>query len=98
MMTRLSLRMRIFLFFCLLALGGAAIVGLSLYAGYRRSGEPAALDAFVFSGAISIFALVAMCAGIWLLFDENVARPIERLASERGSASSNQIFINQINL
>ena len=81
-MKHLSLRLRIFLFFCLLALGGAAVIGLSLYAGYRRAGDPAILDAFVFSGALSLFAVVALTAGVWLLFDENVARPIERLAAQ----------------
>lgn len=82
MLTNLSLRLRIFLFFCLLGLGGSAVVGLSLYAGYARAGSPALLDAFVFSGLLAVFVILAMTAGVWLLFDENVAKPIERLAAE----------------
>ncbi|WP_406649567.1 3'-5' exonuclease [Aliisedimentitalea scapharcae] len=81
-MTRLSLRLRIFLFFCLLALGGVGLVTGALWIGYARAGQPALLDPFVFSGLLSCFAILALCAGIWLLFDENVAKPIERLASE----------------
>ncbi len=82
MLTHLSLRLRIFLFFCLLAVGGVAVTTGALYIGYQRADAPEMLDAFVFSGLLTGFALLAMIAGIWLLFDENVAKPIERLASE----------------
>ena len=82
MLTRLSLRTRIFLFFCLLALGGVCVALGALYVGYRRADAPEMLDAFVFSAALISFALFGLCAGVWLLFDENVAKPIERLASE----------------
>jgi DNA polymerase-3 subunit epsilon len=81
MLTRLPLRLRIFLFFCLLALGGLAIAAGGLIAGYRRAGTPELLDAFVFSGLIIGFLVLALVAGVWLLFDENVAKPIERLAA-----------------
>ncbi|WP_425044127.1 exonuclease domain-containing protein [Primorskyibacter sp. S87] len=81
-MTHLSLRIRIFLFFCLIAIGGVAVVTLSLFFGYARAESPDLFDAFIFSGALAGFALLALTAGIWLLFDENVAKPIERLASE----------------
>lgn len=82
MLARLSLRLRVFLFFCLLGLGGAAITAGALWIGYRRAGLPDLSDAFLFSGSLAVFALLAMSVGIWLLFDENVARPIERIASE----------------
>lgn len=82
MLTGLSLRFRIFLFFCLMAAGGIAVTSAALVFGYRRAAAPEMLDAFVFSGLISGFGLLAMIAGIWLLFDENVAKPIQRLASE----------------
>ncbi len=82
MFTHLSLRLRVFLFFCLLALGGVLIVCGALFYGYSRAPSPALLDAFVFSAILTCFALVAMVAGVWLLFDENVAKPIERLASQ----------------
>ncbi|MEX0303547.1 MAG: exonuclease domain-containing protein [Leisingera sp.] len=81
MLTRLSLRLRIFLFFCLLALGGIAVTGGALWLGYTRAGQPGLMDAFLFSGLLSSFAILGLCAAVWLLFDENVAKPIERLAA-----------------
>jgi DNA polymerase III subunit epsilon len=82
MLSKLSLRIRVFLFFCLLAAGTLLVTGGAMYVGYARAQAPEMLDAFVFSGALTIFALLALIAGVWLLFDENVAKPIERLASE----------------
>lgn len=81
MFTSLSLRLRIFLFFCLIGVGGAALVLLAIYVGYQRSLGGDILSAFVFTGMLSGFGLLALTAGIWLLFDENVAKPIERLAA-----------------
>lgn len=81
MLSRLSLRFRIFLFFCLLALGGIAITSAALWLGYSRAEQPGLADAFIFSGLLSGFAILGLCAGVWLLFDENVAKPIERLAA-----------------
>ncbi|WP_264213843.1 3'-5' exonuclease [Leisingera thetidis] len=81
MRSRLSLRLRIFLFFCLLALGGIAVTGGALWLGYSRAGQPALMDAFLFSGLLAGFAILGLCAAVWLLFDENVAKPIERLAA-----------------
>lgn len=81
MLSRLSLRLRIFLFFCLLALGGIGIISGALWLGYSRAGQPGLMDAFLFSGLLSGFAILGLCAGVWLLFDENVAKPIERLAA-----------------
>ena len=59
-----------------------AVVAGSLWLGYSRAGQPELLDPFVFSALLSCFAILGLCAGIWLLFDENVAKPIERLASQ----------------
>jgi len=82
---RLSLRLRVFLFFAALAAGSVALSGGALWLGWRRTGGEAA--GFVLAFSVSAFGLVALCAGIWLLFDENVARPIERLAAAlRGRA------------
>ncbi|WP_323779096.1 exonuclease domain-containing protein, partial [Leisingera sp.] len=81
MHARLSLRLRIFLFFCALALGGIAVTTGALWLGYSRAGQPGLTDAFVFSGLLSGFAILGLCAAVWLLFDENVAKPIERLAA-----------------
>ncbi len=82
MATGLSLRQRIFLFFCLLAAGGIVATCGALAIGYRRAGTPELLDAFVFSGLLAGFALLALIAGVWLLFDENVAKPVQRLAAQ----------------
>ncbi|WP_299352705.1 exonuclease domain-containing protein [uncultured Shimia sp.] len=81
MFTSLSLRVRIFLFFCLIGLGGAALVLLAIYVGYQRSLDGDVMSAFVLTGALSGFGLIALTVGVWMLFDENVAKPIERLAA-----------------
>ncbi|GGH31049.1 DNA polymerase-3 subunit epsilon [Cribrihabitans marinus] len=82
MFTGLSLRLRIFLFFCLLALGGLVLTGGALTLAYGRAEMPDLLDPLVFAGLLIGFGQVALIAGVWLLFDENVARPIERLAAQ----------------
>lgn len=81
MLTSLSLRLRIFLFFLFLAVVGVGLVGASLFIGYSRLDAEAPGSAFVFAGILSTFGLLGVIAGVWLLFDENVAKPIERLAA-----------------
>ena len=80
-MKDLSLRIRVFLFFCLSALGGVAVVLGALWLGYRQLGDPDAFSSFVTSAVAAGFGLVALAVFIWLLFDENVAKPIEALAA-----------------
>jgi DNA polymerase-3 subunit epsilon len=82
MLTRLSLRLRIFLFFSLLAVGSIAVIVAALWISYQRAGLPALLDPLVFAGLLSSFAILGLCAAIWLLFDEHVAKPIGALASQ----------------
>lgn len=82
MLSQLSLRLRIFLFFCLLALGTLTVITGTLWMSYGRAAQPELLDPFVFAGLLSSFAILGLCAAIWLLFDEHVAKPIEVLASE----------------
>ncbi|WP_353471883.1 exonuclease domain-containing protein [Salipiger sp. H15] len=81
-MTQLSLRLRVFLFFVLIGLGGAAVVALALWLGYGRALATTPENGFVFAGILATFGLVALAAGVWLLFDENIAKPVERIASE----------------
>ena len=81
MLTSLSLRFRIFLLFLAVALASAGLVCVSLYLGYFRSGEGGVASGFMFAGIVSVFGLLGISAGIWLLFDENVAKPIERMAA-----------------
>lgn len=81
MLAGLSLRLRIFLFFCLIALGSVAVVLLSLYVGYQRSAQAGVAGGFTFAAILASFGVLALSAGIWLLFDENVAKPIEKVAA-----------------
>ncbi len=82
MFTRLSLRLRIFLFFCLLAVGGAALAGGALAFGWSRAED--ALPAAPFVTAFIVFAFLntGLALGVWLLFDENVAKPINKLSAD----------------
>ncbi|WP_204114725.1 3'-5' exonuclease [Shimia biformata] len=81
MLTSLSLRIRIFLFFALLGIGGAAVAELALWIGYQRAQATDPASGFLLAGLIAGFGIVALAAGVWLLFDENLAKPIERLAA-----------------
>lgn len=80
-MTELPLRLRIFLFFCLLGLGVVAIAGLALWAGYRQLEMPEAFSGFVTAGIVAGFGGLALIVGVWLLFDQHVSKPIEALAA-----------------
>lgn len=82
MLTRLSLRLRIFLFFCLLAVGGAALAAGALYFGWARA--ETALPSGPFATAFVMFAFLntGLALVVWLLFDENVAKPINALAAD----------------
>ena len=80
-MGNLSLRLRVFLFFCFIGLGSIAITLCALFIGYRQLADPEAISAFVTSAIVAGFGIAGLCVFIWLLFDENVARPIEGLAS-----------------
>ncbi|MFV0333103.1 MAG: exonuclease domain-containing protein [Tropicimonas sp.] len=77
---RLGLRLRVFLFFALLAGGGIAVLAAGLWLGYRRVPEAGVEAGFVLAGVVAGFGLLGLVAWIWYLFDENVARAIERLA------------------
>lgn len=82
MLTRLSLRLRIFLFFCFLAGGAVALAGGALYFGWSR--DAAALPSGPFVTAFVIFAFLntGLAAAVWLLFDEHIAKPIGKLAAD----------------
>ena len=82
MLETLSLRLRVFLFFAFVA-GGAvlAVVG-ALFLGYRQLGNADALSAFITSGAVAGFVILSLVTWVWLLFDENVAKALENLATD----------------
>ncbi|EEX14503.1 DNA polymerase III, epsilon subunit [Citreicella sp. SE45] len=81
-MTRLGLRLRIFLLFVVIGLGGTAAVAVALWLGHARALETTVTNGFVFAAILSALALLALTVVIWLVFDENVAKPIEKLAAE----------------
>ncbi len=78
MLTRLSLRIRIFLFFAALLAGALVALATGLTLGYRRLGNPEVLNAFVQGGIIAAFVIAGLIAWVWYLFDMNVARPIDQ--------------------
>lgn len=80
-MAHLSLRLRVFLFFCLIACGGVVVTGLALWLGYRQLGEAQAFSAFMTSGTVAGMGVVGLALFVWLLFDENVSKPIEAMAA-----------------
>ncbi|MEX0279216.1 MAG: exonuclease domain-containing protein [Ruegeria sp.] len=82
MLSDLSLRVRIFLFFCLIAVGGIGVSSLALWVSYERVDDPDLIGAYVFAEILIAFGLLALIVGVWLLFDDNVAKPIERLSAQ----------------
>lgn len=74
----MSLRIRILLFFALLACCAVAASGIGLWLAWRR--VPEALPALVTAGTVAVFGTALAAALVWLLFDEHVARAIDRLA------------------
>lgn len=75
-----SLRLRVFLFFAFLAAAGIGAVVAGLWLGFGRLNVPEAADGFIFAGAIAGFAILGVVTWIWLMFDENIAKPIQKLA------------------
>lgn len=82
MLTRLSLRMRVFLFFCLLAVGGAVIAAAALYTGWARASTLLPIGPFVTVFILFGFLNTGLVAMVWFLFDENIAKPINALSAE----------------
>ena len=80
MLAQLSLRLRIFLFFAAMAGGAVVIIGGSLWFGLTRAGD--ATSAMATGGVLAVFGVVGMIVAVWRLFDENVARAIERLSAD----------------
>ncbi len=78
---RLGLRLRIFLFFALIAAGSlAALVAAGAVAMRHLPAD--ALPDLVLAFFVAAFPIVGLTAWVWMKFDENVARPIETLAAE----------------
>lgn len=79
---RLTLRQRMLLLFAALAGGALAALILGLLLGYTKQQNPWALDAVITGGVAAGCAILALIMGLWRLFDDNVAKPLERLAGE----------------
>jgi DNA polymerase-3 subunit epsilon len=80
MLTRLSLRLRVFLIFAGLAAAILAATGIGLWLGYSRLGQPGVGQGFIQAGVLAGFAALGLVAAVWYLFDLNVAKPIETLS------------------
>ncbi len=81
MLERLSLRLRILLFFVALALGALAAMGLGGWVVLSRADAPELVAPMVQAGILGGFLIVFLVTGIWYLFDTNVARAIDALAN-----------------
>ena len=81
MLDRLSLRIRILLFFALLAGGGLAAVAGGLWVALRRTGLAGAAPEVMQGALVAGFAILGLVVWVWFLFDHNVARAIDTLAS-----------------
>lgn len=78
---RWSLRLRIFLFFALIALGAAAgIVGALVYV--FRAAELASAAPLTLAGLIALGVTFGLTAWVWLKFDEHVAQPLVAIAAD----------------
>jgi DNA polymerase-3 subunit epsilon len=85
MADRLSLRLRVFLFFAALGAGGVAALVAGLWLAHSRLGldatDAAVRTAFVQGGLIAGFGLLGLVAWVWLMFDTHVARALDGLAA-----------------
>ena len=77
-MRRATLRLRMGLFFAALGLGAVAATGLGFWLAQSRGGPVGPLATM---GAVSAFGTLGLTVAVWLLFDENVARPLQALAA-----------------
>lgn len=81
-MEQLGLRLRMGLFFALIAGAGALAVIAGLWVGYARVAEAGPDGAFLSAGIIVALGIVGIVFAVWVLFDENVAKPIDALAAQ----------------
>ncbi|MEL6197865.1 MAG: exonuclease domain-containing protein, partial [Pseudomonadota bacterium] len=77
-----SLRFRIFLFFAFITCAGIAGIAAGVFFGSRQLVEPTDLQAMIMAGIIGSFVVLGVNAWVWLLFDENVARPLQALSTD----------------
>lgn len=81
MIERLSLRVRVFLFFAFIAAASCAIVIAALYFALQRIGMEQ-LPHLILFGGIACFGIFFVNAYVWQKFDLNVASPIELMVKD----------------
>lgn len=81
MLERFSLRLRILLFFVLMAVGVLAAIGAGGWFAWSRSGRAEVPTELLLAGLVGGFLSLGLLGWIWFLFDTNVAQAIERLSS-----------------
>ncbi len=81
MIARASLRLRILLFFALLAVGSLLAIGAGVWLALTRFPQMATQsNGLVQIATVAGFGSLGLIAWVWFLFDKNVARPIDLLA------------------
>ncbi|MBF9036778.1 DNA polymerase III subunit epsilon [Rhodobacterales bacterium HKCCE2091] len=78
----LGLRLRMFLLFAALAFAAAAAVAAGLLFGYSHATSGNAPSGFILAGVSGVIVIVGLITWLWTRFDDNVARPLERLATD----------------
>ena len=86
MSERLGLRLRFFLFFALIGLGGAAAV-IAAMVLLARQDEPQKLYQFVLGGGAAAAVVLGLALWVWLKFDEHVARPLLAITNHLKTAA-----------
>ncbi len=81
MLDRLSLRIRVLLFFALLAAGALVALGVGGWVVVSRNAAPDLMAPLLQAGILAGFLIVFLVTGIWYLFDTHVARAIDALAN-----------------
>lgn len=91
MIEKLNLRLRFFLFFAALTLGGWSALALGLWVGWTRTGGP--VDGYLIAGLIAGFGILGCAAWVSYLFDENIARPILGLSAELHTRAMSNVAV-----
>lgn len=80
MATHSRTRLKIFRVFAALCAGCLLALAGGLYFGYHRANDPDIVRALVIGGVIAGFVIFGLTAWAWLVIDEHIARPVQRLA------------------